>query len=125
MPRQSTTDHIVELQSLRGIAASIVMVGHALIYYDNPSWFYAFALAFNGRSAVVVFFVLSGYVLTRSLWNARFDKVTVVRFYIQRFFRIYPAIWIASTLGLVYLFALHWGDSCCSYGRSHSEPVPS
>jgi peptidoglycan/LPS O-acetylase OafA/YrhL len=108
MPRQSTTDHIVELQSLRGIAASIVMVGHALIYYDNPSWFYAFALAFNGRSAVVVFFVLSGYVLTRSLWNARFDKVTVVRFYIQRFFRIYPAIWIASTLGLVYLFALHW-----------------
>ena len=57
--------HIVELQSLRGIAACAVMIGHALVYYETPDWFRDIALLANGRAAVVIFFVLSGYVLTR------------------------------------------------------------
>lgn len=100
--------HIVELQSLRGIAATAVLIGHALIYYETPSWFETLAHTFNGRTAVVVFFVLSGYVLTRSLQNSRFDRDSVFTFYVQRIFRIYPAIWTSSALGLAYLFWLHW-----------------
>jgi peptidoglycan/LPS O-acetylase OafA/YrhL len=84
------------------------MVGHSLNYYATPGWFHELALIFNGRAAVVVFFVLSGYVLTCSLQNKRFDRPTILRFYIQRVFRIYPAIWAASALGLAYLFELHW-----------------
>jgi peptidoglycan/LPS O-acetylase OafA/YrhL len=99
---------IVELQSLRGIAATAVMIGHALVYYDTSEWFYGLARLFNGRAAVVVFFVLSGYVLTRSLRNSQFDQDSIRRFYIQRAFRIYPAIWMASGLGLIYIFFLHW-----------------
>lgn len=106
MPEKS--GHIVELQSLRGIAATAVMVGHALVYYDTPAWFHQLATLANGRAAVVVFFVLSGYVLTRSLRNAEFDGPTVLRFYVQRVFRIYPAIWAASGLSLIYIFTLHW-----------------
>jgi len=63
---------------------------------------------FNGRAAVAVFFVLSGYVLTRSLQKGRFDRDAVLRFYVRRGFRLYPAIWVASAFGLAYLFALHW-----------------
>jgi peptidoglycan/LPS O-acetylase OafA/YrhL len=99
---------VVELQSLRGIAAVAVMLGHSLTYYAVPAWFVSLALLCNGRAAVVVFFVLSGYVLTRSLRNSRFDRASILRFYLQRAFRIYPAIWAASALGLWYLFALHW-----------------
>jgi peptidoglycan/LPS O-acetylase OafA/YrhL len=103
-----TQGHIIELQSLRGIAACAVMFGHALIYYDTPSWFHDLAILANGRAAVVIFFVLSGYVLTRSLRRSLIDRDTVLRFYVQRLFRIYPAIWAASALGLFYIFFLHW-----------------
>ena len=100
--------YINELQALRGIAAFAVMIGHCLIYYDIPPLLASIALFFNGRSAVVVFFVLSGYVLTRSWRETAFDRTNIVRFYLQRAFRIYPAIWAASALGLIYLFFLHW-----------------
>jgi peptidoglycan/LPS O-acetylase OafA/YrhL len=106
-----TTDrsgHIIELQSLRGVAAVAVMIGHALDYYASPTWFRHLAWVANGRGAVVVFFVLSGYVLTRALRNTPLDRAGVLRFYVQRAFRIYPAIWAASAVGLWYLAVLHW-----------------
>jgi peptidoglycan/LPS O-acetylase OafA/YrhL len=105
---QGRSGHIVELQSLRGIAATSVMVGHVLVYYKTPDWFLPFAVIFNGRAAVVIFFVLSGYVLTLSLRTALFDRESVLRFYVQRLFRIYPAVWAASSLSLFYIFTLHW-----------------
>lgn len=105
---RAKTSHIVELQSLRGIASMAVMIGHVLVYYQIPNWFNAVAMLFNGRGAVVIFFVLSGYVLTLSLRRSVFDHEAVLRFYVQRFFRIYPAIWVASSLGLFYIFVLHW-----------------
>ncbi len=107
-PAIDRSGHIIELQSLRGIAASAVMFGHAFNYYDTPQWLHTAALVFNGRAAVVVFFVLSGYVLTRSLRKSDFSLASVLRFYVQRLFRIYPAIWGASALGLLYLLLLHW-----------------
>ena len=62
---QPRSGQIIELQSLRGIAALTVAIGHALTYYYATSSYGSMVL--NGRGAVVVFFVLSGYVLTRSL----------------------------------------------------------
>jgi peptidoglycan/LPS O-acetylase OafA/YrhL len=102
------SDHINELQSVRGIACFMVMVGHCLVFYTTTPSFHMFASLFNGRAAVVIFFVLSGYVLTRSLRKAEFNRATFERFYVQRFFRIYPAMWAASLLGLWYIFVLHW-----------------
>jgi peptidoglycan/LPS O-acetylase OafA/YrhL len=103
---QPRSGQIIELQSLRGIAALTVAIGHALTYYYATSSYGSMVL--NGRGAVVVFFVLSGYVLTRSLRSTHFDRHSVLYFYGQRAFRIYPAMWAASTLGLLYLVALHW-----------------
>lgn len=100
--------HISELQSLRGIAAMAVMIGHALVYYRTPTWFSDIAVLPNGRAAVVVFFVLSGFVLTRSLQDSAFDRPAVVQFYVQRLFRIYPAMLVASVVGLGYILFLHW-----------------
>ena len=100
--------YIIELQSLRGIAATAVLFGHVVGYYTIPEWLISLGQLSNGRSAVVVFFVLSGYVLTRSLRSSPFDPQAIARFYLQRCFRIYPAIWAASLLGLLYLVTLHW-----------------
>ena len=100
--------HIIELQSLRGIAATAVLFGHVIGYYSIPNWLVDIGKFSNGRAAVVIFFVLSGYVLTQSLRSSAFDLPAVARFYLQRWFRIYPAIWSISLLGLGYLVVLHW-----------------
>lgn len=101
--------HIVELQSLRGVAAVAVMLGHAANYFATPSWFPEAAKIFNGRAAVVLFFVLSGFVLTKSLKGNEALRVrALITFYIRRFARIYPAVWVVSTLSLAYLVFLHW-----------------
>ena len=99
---------ITELQSLRGIAAVTVMISHCLDGYGPSPLLSQISSLFNGRAAVVVFFVLSGYVLTCSLQKGHFARDAVLRFYVRRVFRLYPAIWAASALGLAYLFALHW-----------------
>jgi peptidoglycan/LPS O-acetylase OafA/YrhL len=100
---------VIELQSLRGIAAMMVMIGHSVDYFQQPEWFWSDGFKiFNGRAAVAIFFVLSGFVLTRSLAGKELNFPDVARFYISRLFRIYPAIWAASALGLVYLLCLHW-----------------
>jgi peptidoglycan/LPS O-acetylase OafA/YrhL len=101
--------HIVELQSLRGVAAVAVMFGHAASYFATPDWFPEVAKIFNGRAAVVLFFVLSGFVLTKSLkGNEALRLPSLVTFYVRRFARIYPAVWVVSSLSLAYLVFLHW-----------------
>ncbi|HWL81748.1 MAG TPA: acyltransferase [Roseomonas sp.] len=69
-----SSSRLVELDSLRGIAALIVVVHHAYLSLPEvPDWV---AWTVNdtplrpigmGRQAVIFFFVLSGYVLTRAL----------------------------------------------------------
>jgi peptidoglycan/LPS O-acetylase OafA/YrhL len=107
----STSDgkgHIVELQSLRGIAAIAVMIGHVIAFYNQPLWVLDASRVFNGRAAVVLFFVLSGFVLTKALQSSTLEPRALVKFYVRRLARIYPAIWAVSALGLLYLIFLHW-----------------
>jgi peptidoglycan/LPS O-acetylase OafA/YrhL len=102
----STGEFFIELQSLRGLAACAVLMGHTAQLYDQPQAIYA-ANFFNGRGAVVLFFVLSGFVLSRSLRNDPFTSESVMRFYVRRLARLYPAIWVVSTLSLGYLLTVH------------------
>ena len=64
------------LESLRGVAAMMVAVGHAFLAIDAPyraGWFQIF----NGHAAVRLFFVLSGYVLGLAL--ARMNMLLKLR----------------------------------------------
>jgi peptidoglycan/LPS O-acetylase OafA/YrhL len=77
------TRKLIELEALRGIAAIVVLMHHfmlgftprlhGLLYPDQPySVFGTPAFAFvNGSAAVVVFFVLSGFVLTVGIFKSR------------------------------------------------------
>lgn len=105
---------ISELQSLRGLAALVVLFHHSLL---ASSWSHSVQLAldviFNGRLAVVFFFVLSGFVLTRSM-----SDVTVgsfIDFYVRRLFRIFPAVWVVSVFSLLTIVAMQgrhaWWES--------------
>ncbi len=75
MPR---TSRVRSLDGLRGLAAVSVVIGHVVLLFDGSSSSSAVSTAqvvigttdtpfyalWNGRGAVLVFFVLSGYVLT-------------------------------------------------------------
>ncbi len=82
--------HVVELQSIRGLAALAVLIAHSLAVYGPPPAF------LNAHAAIVIFFVLSGFVLTRSLRDRDLGS-----YLSRRMFRIYPMIWVGVTLGVI------------------------
>jgi len=94
----------VELQSLRGIAALCVVLHHSLRTLESTELtaFISEAML-NAHAAVVVFFVLSGFVLTKSLVHRGFSLSAVSDFYLRRMFRIYPAMWVGIIFGTIYL----------------------
>ncbi|MCR5875182.1 acyltransferase [Phenylobacterium sp. J426] len=105
--QSQANSHVVELQSLRGIAATIVMLHHCLRAIEwGPVGHFVGDILLNAHAAVVIFFVLSGYVLVRSLAARSLTTAGVLEFYIRRIFRIYPALWIGVSLGLLYFVSL-------------------
>ena len=101
---------VPRLESLRGIAALTVVSSHVwgLFSDTNPAGTDAVAFSIlhglsNGTGAVVAFFVLSGFVLARSL-EANPEPL---RFFRGRVFRLFPAA-IATVALLVWLHR-QWG----------------
>jgi peptidoglycan/LPS O-acetylase OafA/YrhL len=76
------------LDGVRGLAILFVLVGH-FCYAKNPA-----IGNFIGSSGVSLFFVLSGYLITRILVadEIRFQRVRLLRFYLRRAVRILPAL---------------------------------
>jgi peptidoglycan/LPS O-acetylase OafA/YrhL len=114
-----------ELESLRGLAAISVVILHIVIFlmFLSPDGnaprtiqqvgpaTYLFGLfgmtLFNGRSAVTLFFVLSGFVMGVNMDTSRqLDVRTYVAFLIRRFFRLMPAIWVAIFFALILDYAI-------------------
>lgn len=96
--------YIDELQSLRGMAALIVVVSHTSSVYVIPSAVrIAIDAVCNAHASIIVFFVLSGYVLTGSLLRRGLSLSSVEGFYLARFFRLFPALWAASAISALFL----------------------
>ena len=98
---------IPHLDALRGIAALGVCLHHALYSFrDIPGNEYIYRMA--GESAVVFFFLLSSFVLCRSLdRGGQVGVAGIPAYYVKRFFRIYPAVLVAVLLAA--LVALWYG----------------
>jgi peptidoglycan/LPS O-acetylase OafA/YrhL len=111
------------IESVRGIAALYVAFGHtlaaALLFdyklslWDQPSLRDALikilGCAVNAQTAVVVFFVISGLVIGRSLDNRRdSSKAAYLIFLVRRGLRLYPAHIVATfgVLALAWLFLI-------------------
>ncbi len=115
-PRQSCgspdkSGRMPALDALRGLAAVLVVFHHFYLTLPSPWLEIAHAwldwpglrLIIIGRPAVILFFVLSGFVLTRSL--QREAELSPVKFVMRRCLRIYPPFLAAITLSGL-LFAL-------------------
>lgn len=91
------------LDALRGVAALSVFAQHLMDFYikevrlpESPALEASVQNYLNfGRFGVVLFFLLSGYLIPQSLLASKTDKgSTLQRFAIRRAFRIYPAFWV-------------------------------
>ncbi len=90
------------LESLRGIAALMVALSHSLgalsiVQADSAFYKKLLTIAGNGGVGVIVFFVLSGFVLTCSVnTSGRTDFMAWLGFWLRRCFRIFPALIVAT-----------------------------
>jgi peptidoglycan/LPS O-acetylase OafA/YrhL len=117
--------HSSELQALRGVAALCVLIHHTLRVLGPvglTAWIADTLL--NAHAAVVVFFVLSGFVLGSSLLNRGFSRYEISRYYIRRLFRIYPALWMSCTIGLLYFLFISniWAPNFATWAQIHFNP---
>ena len=61
---------------------------------------------FNPHASIIVFFVLSGYVLSASLSRRGLSWSSVRGFYVNRFFRLFPPLWVASAVSAAFLLCV-------------------
>ena len=121
-------ENLKALDGLRGLAALYVLIHHARLMLTQPyfnglaahpeqyEWYdklmvYGFGLFKFGHEAVVIFFVLSGFVihLKQADTNSSFQNFNTISYFKKRVIRIYPTLLVSFLLCvltdfLVYLF---------------------
>ena len=87
-----------------------------------------FFLAVNGRNAVVLFFVLSGFVLSESLSRSGVTVQSSMNFLVRRAFRILPLTYVMMAVSTAYLLFLlpkidlsHFAHHGCSADTSRQH----
>lgn len=92
---------LLTIQVLRGIAASMVALGHATIEVPKLAGFAGPVTTFNYGFGVDIFFVISGFIMmytaSEGFGSARGRK----KFAVARLTRIVPVYWILTTALLV------------------------
>jgi peptidoglycan/LPS O-acetylase OafA/YrhL len=130
---------LAALDGLRGIAAFVVVVHHALLtwtaladQYHGPNWesrtwwlaFSPLHLLWAGREAVIIFFILSGLVLVLPYLSVR-RRGTWAGYYVRRLLRLYPPVAVAVILSglLVAAFPRTPGPGSSWWFAYHDVPV--
>lgn len=100
------TGQFATIHAMRGIAAFWVVLFHiwksdALTGLDLSRWSNATTyLLEDGRGGVAMFFVISGFVMTHSLWAAKPDLGFLGRFMLRRSIRLDPPYWVSMVVAV-------------------------
>ena len=105
--KKNSNEKNLHLEALRGILAILVLISHISLIrlyfgrsndYLNPVMFHL------GRVAVTGFFVLSGYLISMSIFKRMEHKNwSISKFYVGRIFRIWPLYFFVILLALYFL----------------------
>ena len=114
--RESSRAYIPELDGLRFLAILFVLAWHSALraarYIDHvnaggahlKSWFSAFP---HGEVGVILFFFISGFVVSQPFVARPRQSWRIGDFYKRRFMRIYPPYLIVMSLCFIVLGVLH------------------
>lgn len=102
---EEKNDHIIVINSLRGLAATLVCFYHFVYttvdYFDNS---FVLALFYYGQKGVQLFFIISGIVIPLAMLNSDYTWHKIKRFLLKRFIRIEPPYLVAVVLATFYLY---------------------
>jgi peptidoglycan/LPS O-acetylase OafA/YrhL len=109
VPTESAFPRIKALDGLRGIAVLLVITSHFFPYPIHPNGaferLYAGVVNF-GYSGVDLFFVLSGFFITRILISTRGRQSYFSSFYVRRILRIWPLYFSLCIVAIVVIPAI-------------------
>jgi peptidoglycan/LPS O-acetylase OafA/YrhL len=93
------------LDGIRGVAILLVMICHLSeqFQFSNPLLRFFKAVAFAGWTGVDLFFVLSGFLITGILFDAKGGRAYFRNFYARRTLRIFPLYYV--TLAILFVLA--------------------
>jgi peptidoglycan/LPS O-acetylase OafA/YrhL len=117
------TSHTPALDGLRGIAILLVMLHHFTILQPSTAFEASFAnTVLIGWCGVDLFFVLSGFLITGILIDARGSERYFSSFYARRTLRIFPLYYLVTFLALVVLPAFpYWYDLLAGAGAPQAQ----
>lgn len=124
----STSRRLDYLESLRGIAALLVVLHH---HYMTAPVFLEYLrvtplrFLINGRSSVIFFFVLSGFVIVYGIINGR-RKFSYPNFIVRRIVRIYFPYVVSGLIAIGCYFALRptvLPDTAITFNEMWSVPL--
>lgn len=108
-----TSDRNHALDGLRGVAAIIVVLSHAALFFypalhgigaasnlESAVFSSPIPILYAGNFSVCVFFVLSGYVLSIK-YSLTGDDTLVRGMFVKRYFRLMPAVLLVSLINCV------------------------
>jgi peptidoglycan/LPS O-acetylase OafA/YrhL len=103
---RGTPRHMPALDGIRGLAIALVMIHHFVAFggmsLANRIDALFFKVAYAGWTGVQLFFVLSGFLITMILYDAKGTRHFFLTFYMRRAVRIFPLYYG----GLLVLFVL-------------------
>jgi peptidoglycan/LPS O-acetylase OafA/YrhL len=116
---------IPALDGLRAIASLMVVVYHFgphIVRDPGSRFWFLNSIPRRGDEGVNLFFVLSGFLISGILINARNSPRYFSTFYARRAFRIFPLYYLVF---LAYCLVLAvWGARTAAWGRLFENPLP-
>ena len=118
MKKISGAKRYSHIDALRAIAVLLVVWLHVSEVYGSiatldSQWVYRWADELNvGRVGVVIFFAISGFVISHSIKGKPIEGSR--KFWIRRFFRLYPIFWVSIIAGIAVMslgFGVHYDIS--------------
>lgn len=101
-------ERLPQLDYLRGLAAVGICLYHITIWKTHGPLDSNSILARIGIFGVTIFYLLSGYTLAFVYQRSDFMKEGQVKlFFIKRFFRIYPLLWISTLFTFFFIQTNH------------------
>lgn len=95
---------IKNLDTFRAIAAIVVMIGHIELFRFQKFGSEIFFLLPNGYTAVMMFFVISGFLITFLLTKEKnkYGTISLKDFYLRRILRIYPVYYLVLVISFFF-----------------------